>query len=283
MTHFSAYTNVTVPKDALDTISEKDIEAQIAEMFAPYDEQTQNPEYLETVKDEEFGDYQHNPNSKWDWYVIGGRFDGVFDDKKNITSYMNGNLVKAEDIYDYASTSLEQVEGIARDFLEEYKSIAHHFGPIPPIPEYKDVRDGNMTEEEFAQKQEVLRGSAFFEKTIDLIKYTSERVEKISGIDPGYLGLFSTMPISLIREITLEDDEKDFQTCVSLLDWFSPISYVDQDNWHEYGDVGWFGYIGQDEREEKKWVYEYVDLLEQATQKTTDNEQSCIVIVDVHI
>lgn len=283
MTHFSAYTNVMVPKDALNTVSEKDIEAQIAEMFAPYDEQTQNPEYLETVEDEEFGDYQHNPNAKWDWYVIGGRFDGVFDNKKNITSYMNGNLVKAEDVYDYASTSLEQVEGIARDFLEEYKSIAHHFGPIPPIPEYKDVRDGNMTEEEFTEKQEVLRGSAFFEKLIDLIKYTNERVEKVSGINPDYLGLFSTTPMSLIREITLEDDEKDFQTCVSLLEWFSPISYVDQDNWHEYGNVGWFGYIGQDEREEKKWVYEYVDLLKQATQKTTDNEQSCIVIVDVHI
>lgn len=283
MTHFSAYTNVTVPKDTLDTVSEKDIEAQVAEMFAPYNEQTDNPKYLETVKDEEFGDYQHNPNAKWDWYVIGGRFDSVFNNKKDVTTYMDGKLVKAENIYDYASTSLEQVEGIARDFLDEYKSIAHHFGPIPPVPNYKDVQDGNMTEEEFTQKQEDFRGSAFFEKTIDLIKYTSERVEKISGIDPGYLGLFSTMPISLIREITLKDDEKDFKTCVSLLDWFSPISYVDQDNWHEYGNVGWFGYIGQDEREEKKWVYEYVDLLEKATQKTTDNEQSCIVIVDVHI
>ena len=140
-----------------------------------------------------------------------------------------------------------------------------------------------MTDEEFTQKQEDLRSSVFFEKVINILEYTNERVEEVSGINPGYLGLFSTTPISLIRDITLDDDQKDLQTCISLLEWLTPVAYVDDNNWHERGKVGWFGYIGQDNREEKKWVYEYVDLIKQAAKRSTEDEQSCIVIIDVHI
>lgn len=283
MTHFLTHTNVIIPKDALDTIRKEDIYAQITEMFAPYDEQPDNPEYLETVEDKYFGNYQYNPNAKWDWYVIGGRFNGRFDNKKGINSYMDGNLASAEDMYAYAAKSLEQAEDIASDFLDEYKKIAFTYETIPPVPNYKDVQDGNMTKEEFKKQNDQLQESVFFEEVINLIRDTNEKVENVSGIDPGYLEMFSTTPMDIIQSITLESDEKDFHTCVNLLEWFTPVSYVDYDDWYERGSVGWLGHVGQDEREEKKWVYKYVELLEQAVQKSTDDEQSCIVIIDVHI
>lgn len=283
MTHFVAQVNVMVPKGALETVREEDISAQIREKFAPYDEQTDDPEYLETVEDEECGNYQYNPHAKWDWYVVGGRFSGGFDDKRGVNSYMDGNLASAEDMYAYASKSIEQAGDIASDFLDEYTKIARNFGTIPPVPDYKDVLDGNMTEEDFRNQRDQLQESTFFKELVNLIRDANTRVEDVSGIDPCYLGQFSSTPIDIIRNITLEDDEKDFHTCVSILEWFTPISYVDQDNWYERGEVGWFGYIGEDEREEKKWVYEYVELLEQAAHKSIEDEQSCIALVDVHV
>ena len=210
MTHFIAHANVMVPRGSLGIISEDDVIDQIAGMFAPYNENTDEPEYLETVEDEEFGSYQYNPDSKWDWYVIGGRFDGAIDDRKGVTSYMGGNLASAEDMHSYASKSLEQVGDIASDFLDEYTKIARNFGTIPPVPDYKDVLDGNMTEEDFRNQRDQLQESTFFKELVNLIRAANTRVEDVSGIDPCYLGQFSSTPIDIIRNITLEDDEKIF-------------------------------------------------------------------------
>lgn len=283
MTHFAAYTNVLIPKENISKITEKDLLKTIDEMFAPYYEQTDNPQYLETVKDEKYGDYKHNPNAKWDWYVIGGRFDGIFDNKKNITTYLDGNLVTAKDLYDYTLTSLTQTEEVSREFLDEYKNIVDRFGKIPPLPNYRDVTDEKITEEEFYQKQQEVRDSKSFQETMDLVKRINDKVEEVSGINPGYFEFFSSIATDLVRQITLNDDQKDFQTCVNLLEWFTPIAYVNNENWYERGNVGWFGYVGQDNREEKKWVYEYVDLIKQSAERSTEDEKSCIVMIDVHI
>jgi hypothetical protein len=48
----------------------------IAEILKPWDE---NAELVETTDDD--GDtYRHNPNGKWDWWQLGGRWTGVWSD-----------------------------------------------------------------------------------------------------------------------------------------------------------------------------------------------------------
>jgi len=64
MSHF--YTVVLVEKDC------QDIEKRVAELLAPYDENI----------------LDYNPRSKWDWWVIGGRYDGVITG--NYQSSYNG-------------------------------------------------------------------------------------------------------------------------------------------------------------------------------------------------
>lgn len=55
---------------------------EIKKLLAPYDEQPEDEQYLEFEPDEdgiEYDGYEgkgwlHNPNAKWDWWVIGGRW-----------------------------------------------------------------------------------------------------------------------------------------------------------------------------------------------------------------
>lgn len=65
-------------------------QAELAEMLAPYDENLQ----IEQVTTEDGETYWTNPKSKWDWWVIGGRWSGWFLDKKGRErdSGMKGDL-----------------------------------------------------------------------------------------------------------------------------------------------------------------------------------------------
>lgn len=60
-------------------------EKEIARLLAPYDEATEDKKYLEFEPDEE-ADFDEergergwwvNPNAKWDWWVVGGRWSGL--------------------------------------------------------------------------------------------------------------------------------------------------------------------------------------------------------------
>lgn len=78
MSHFA--TLVILPKDTID--DPLFIRQELAELLAPYNEC--DDDYYEFVEDaesdfdEEVGKngYWRNPNAKWDWYEIGGRFSG---------------------------------------------------------------------------------------------------------------------------------------------------------------------------------------------------------------
>ena len=80
-----ALVTVIIPKNT------KDIEAKVTELLAPYDESTSVEEYKvdcwcidkgkpdpKCIECKGTGQHKtnYNPRSKWDWWVIGGRFDG---------------------------------------------------------------------------------------------------------------------------------------------------------------------------------------------------------------
>ncbi len=52
----------------------------VEEQLAPYDEKRE----VEPYKDKDGRTTTYNPKSKWDWYEIGGRWDGYFGQRKNV-------------------------------------------------------------------------------------------------------------------------------------------------------------------------------------------------------
>jgi len=65
MSHFLV--GVIVPKKT------KDIGTEVGILLDPYDENEEVEEYM----DDDGKPCTYNPDSKWDWYRIGGRWDGV--------------------------------------------------------------------------------------------------------------------------------------------------------------------------------------------------------------
>lgn len=55
----------------LDVMNSEQVKKVAAKLMAPYDENNTVPEYMR--EDGELTTY--NPNGKWDWYQVGGRYD----------------------------------------------------------------------------------------------------------------------------------------------------------------------------------------------------------------
>ncbi len=79
------------------------------EQLAPYQENNMGTcpkEYLEWVPDEDADDggYWENPNRKWDWYLMGGRWTGFF----KLKSGSRGILGEPGILTDQATTGSDQ-------------------------------------------------------------------------------------------------------------------------------------------------------------------------------
>ena len=61
-------------------------EATIKELLAPYDENLA----VEEEQDENGEKYSYNPNAKWDWYEVGGRWMGMLIPKKDFDGGEHG-------------------------------------------------------------------------------------------------------------------------------------------------------------------------------------------------
>ncbi len=78
MSHF--FVGALIPKGI------EDVEGEIKTLMAPYDEALEVPEYKAKKKCAECRGKgkrmtTYNPDSKWDWYRIGGRYDGTIAGK----------------------------------------------------------------------------------------------------------------------------------------------------------------------------------------------------------
>lgn len=101
MSHFCHI--IIIPKEKFESNSEKNIDDYIFEQMLPFDENVEVDEYINTCgfckgtgihsingHDEpcpydcdENGQVKstYNPKSKWDWYRVGGRYDGIILNK----------------------------------------------------------------------------------------------------------------------------------------------------------------------------------------------------------
>lgn len=82
-------------------MGEEPTEEKLVEILEPYNEQTEDLRYAKLVKDEDDGhEYYSNPNAKWDWWVVGGRWDEAMPVKtgggKNVAQIKDIVLTKED-------------------------------------------------------------------------------------------------------------------------------------------------------------------------------------------
>lgn len=180
----------------------------------------------------------YNPKSKWDWYVLGGRWGYGLKLKSNL------EYTEDEDEYGYLVVKEKSLsEALKKDNTEVYtcnEGYAKHLDFSPEEEDYKDAIE-------------------FWENYVE-----GKNPEKeFSMYKPEYYKN---------RYGSKEDYAKETAA-------FSTYAIVTPDGeWHEPGQMGWFGVSCASDEDEEKWYSEYNKFLEEAVK----NDWYCY-LVDCHI
>lgn len=188
-----------------------------------------------------------NPNSEWDWWVIGGRWQNFFGPSL-------GDIIKVEGIDwdaerdEVSKDAQEQYD----EFEKETEGLTLHHTWRELYEEYGD--DRRHEAREIYNSQEWVRAA----KTCiqDFIFATPEDYFKVNA---GGREAFITDKIAGVGV---------------------PYAFIDlEGEWHSRGQMGWFG-MSSDDDEPFDWAAKYFGYVEQVS---AENPEALVVSVDFHI
>jgi hypothetical protein len=198
--------------------------------------------------------YYSNPNAKWDWFVIGGRWSEHWP-------HVNGkdvDYLRIEDI-SFARDELNSSE-VVNKFVEEYTK-------------YYETGEGDGGNPFNGPRHSGLNvGLVFCKDENELTEEDREKARLVKWnreLKPGVARYDVIYPIP---------DSAEFRRF--LRSYFSSLrtfAYLDSDGWVEPGQMGWFGMDGSDIESRKKYADEFLDWIQSGDQR------DWIVCVDCHI
>lgn len=193
----------------------------------------------------------YNPDSKWDWYVLGGRWSGAFIRlKEGATSGIKGEpgVFCNETGWDAALKGDIDFEAIYREGeargRECYREIAARCGGTIPRPEI--FWDTLLHDEKYA-------GLTIEEKRAMYHAQEAIKIWDAAGYDIPIVG-------PKIERFQCTEDEYAKRCAVGA---FVPYAVVCDSEWHGQGEMGWWG-VSTDECSEDEWndkVWEMVNAL----------------------
>ena len=225
------------------------------EQLAPYSEHIKVPEYINKDGDKS----TYNPNSKWDYYLLGGRWGGVFKLKSNIPA-------------DQALKGLIDFEGmkddVGEDAKKEYEDVGRIFDCMIPklnIRWETDMFDGGKYADlDIEEKRRIYNeqpGMKRFHSTKDFIWKDRNNAE-----------------ISIINWLDLEDFQCSKEEYIENArnKAFIPFAVVKDGEWYERGSMGWFGIVFN-EKNKDDWNKQVMSLIMELPDETL------LSIYDCHI
>lgn len=251
--------------------------------LAPFQENNMGDcpkQYLEFTADEdsEVDDitgkkgYWKNPNAKWDWYRVGGRWAGHFKLKDGATAPApvpgyevkfgqelpeenTADVIRKRDI-DFASMRADA----AHDAAMEYDYIAGIFGDLPPHAPWSEFSDiSNMDERRKtyrAQPRIMAWDTAAKAMTFD------ERRKAPFDLSFGNADDF------------LVSREQYIAAAVSRAG--TTFAVLNDGKWHERGEMGWWACVSN-EKDPETWCSMFQKLMDDLPDDTL------LTVVDCHI
>lgn len=177
-------------------------EDQLSQILAPYEETA------------------HNPQSKWDWWMIGGRWHGELLLKRGVNDFILGD------------------PGLCTDEA--------------PTGHADGVRIGNLDWKAMLEKSRQDRAS----------HWDTAHKEQQAGAEP--------------HPWTVNTAEISRDDYIALATSFTPFAFILDGQWHEKGEMGWFG-MAQNEKFQAEWNAEFATVLKQ------QSEDHWITVIDCHI
>lgn len=255
-----------------------DIEKQLA----PFQENNMGDcpkQYLSFVEDEDADPdeetgkkgYWRNPNARWDWYRIGGRWAGLFRLKAGATApaprpgYETkfGQEVPADNTADTAKKSEIDFEGMredaAHDAAMEYDYVAGIFGDLPPHKpwsESSDIADHELRRAAYNAQPRILAWRKASNVPLD------ER-RKL----PADLTFGNPDDYSVSREHFIN---------LARLRAGSTFAVLLNGKWYERGEMGWWATVSN-EKDAETWLSMFHKMLDELPGDTQ------LTVVDCHI
>lgn len=210
---------------------------------------------------EEYG-YWHNPNAKWDWYQLGGRWSGYFKLKEGADGEMGECGVMGScrtEKEGYADQLLKKdidLEGMyalaMKKAAERYDKFEEATNGLAVPPTWEKVRQSYPDEIDHARK--VYHEYDFVEalNKAGLMHWGGEMLD-IYFVDKGG------------REKFIDNSK-----CQCLI----PFAFVMDDEWYEKGTMGWWGCVS-DEKLQYDWSAKFMELWEELPDDTLISMYDC--------
>jgi hypothetical protein len=221
----------------------------IDEQLAPFNEQ--DPDYMtETENEGEDDEYKYNPDAKWDWYEIGGRWSETLLSKSG--QYVD-QLPKSD--LDLLATQAQ-----ARDRAYKlFDAYAQAFAG-KEIPKWDDT----------VQQAHGLIDAA-------RTAYTNHPVVKaINELDESYRQLAAPylLPWGQCLHELFHGGDREAMADAAAFTAGVPYAVLKDGEWYEKGSMGWFGVSTN---EDADWAKKFHELL-----AATDDD-ALLTVVDCHI
>jgi hypothetical protein len=302
-------------EDSLKTVIEKDdylakkhpdaVGKTLGEFYGGFEEVAK--EYHSYRKDPATGKYGYkkNPNAKWDWYQIGGRWSGLLpvkqtDDGKNTGGFGQRSWCNEKEPYEDQTADFCQVKdlNIAKMEADVLKSIDEF---------WKDYQDW-LTIKDMSHKELEKYGSKPGEQETDesrrwrdLSFWFHERVMRMGVgkcvkprepltnpdgtpmmeeephlLDKGEKRLRPVFSDPVFEYAPLTKDE-----LYSKYRWyfeFSTFAALDDEGWKEKGEMGWWGCSSDSTEDREEWSKSYFQSF-----IANEDPETTLVVVDCHI
>jgi hypothetical protein len=199
-----------------------------------------------------------NPNAKWDWYKLGGRWTGFFKLKKGADGITGSpGLMTLEAEPGYADTALKKdIDFDAMRQEAKEKAIAH-------FDKVTELCGGTIPK---------------IEKTWEQIR---EKHEDIDAAREEYHEQESVKTFKKASEITYWRNTLEDYQCTRE-EWgerakksaILTFAVVKNREWYERGSMGWWGMVS-DEKDKDEWERQFHDMLDSLSDDTLLSVYDC--------
>jgi len=218
-----------------------------------------------------------NPNSKWDWYQVGGRWSGFFKMKDTINS--GGQLGerswtnKDKEIdLNYADVTTKgnidivgMQDGIRKRSETEFDNLVAAMGDTTPVS-WSATREEYLENGKTIEQARVVFHDTEFKKSISA--WQEENGTEIgSFFGDIYDEFYLRLPMNQARVRYVE---------TAVMNVVTPFAFVKDSQWVEKGEMGWFG-MSSNEMEKDDWTQKFYDMFMALPDDTI------LTMVDCHI
>lgn len=201
----------------------------------------------------------YNPKSRWDWYSLGGRWDGQLPKKGQVAGV---NVVQKKDLDIEGAMRKAEFEANERyDIFEQ--TVASLDDGLEPGLSWDEILKKYKQGEGYGYDNEAMN-KARQEYHDDIWRTTVQQKMNLFLSDPVEVFYYGTGG----RTAYVENAKKNAFTTFAVLD--------SDGEWWEQGKMGWFAVVS-DEMEKDEWVDTFNRIIENSSDDTW------FLVYDVHI